>query len=226
LTESQQYALNANPRTGAGRGRKTQRWTRIAVAENDTLTRHQIVKANYVFYGDGVAVYVGQTTDLYERIRKHGESISIAPNGMFYTHWGVFSDLCVYARICRNSRDIALLRYREGRVYGLLCALYGIPKAGAPGFISKDRLRLLTEAEPESQPMEEQPPITTGGTYGDWLTKSEAAAATGHSERTIERFVLRGILRQSYRRVPNRRPLAVINPSDIQRLAAKTRRLA
>jgi excisionase family DNA binding protein len=58
--------------------------------------------------------------------------------------------------------------------------------------------------------------------YEDWLSKAKASKSTGQSERTIERMVARGEIRQAYRRVPGRRPLAVLNPEDVERLKAQT----
>lgn len=55
-----------------------------------------------------------------------------------------------------------------------------------------------------------------------WLLKKEAAERLGVSERTLERLIADGKITQSHRRVPGRRPLAVVNPADIERLEAET----
>lgn len=58
-----------------------------------------------------------------------------------------------------------------------------------------------------------------------WLTKSEAAAALGCHEKTIERHVQKGRLRQGWRpQTGGRRSLAIYNPDDIT--ALKTEKAA
>ena len=58
--------------------------------------------------------------------------------------------------------------------------------------------------------------------FNGWLTKAEAAQKTGISERTIERLVARGEIRQSYRHIPARRPITILHPEDIDKLKQKT----
>jgi predicted DNA-binding transcriptional regulator AlpA len=52
-----------------------------------------------------------------------------------------------------------------------------------------------------------------------WISKPEACKLTGLSLKTIERLVTAGKIRMAYRRVPGRRPLAVLNPVDLETLA-------
>jgi excisionase family DNA binding protein len=58
--------------------------------------------------------------------------------------------------------------------------------------------------------------------YENWLTKAEAAQALQCAEKTIEREASRGKIQQAWRRIPGRRPIAVFNPDDIERLKAQT----
>src|SRR5205823_7292844 len=58
--------------------------------------------------------------------------------------------------------------------------------------------------------------------YSDWLTKAEAAQVLQCAEKTIERLAARGKIQQASRRVPNRRPIAVFHPKDIEKLKAET----
>ena len=55
-----------------------------------------------------------------------------------------------------------------------------------------------------------------------WKTKAEAVAFLGISERTIERMVQAGRIRQAYKHVPGRRPIAVLNPKDLGKVKAET----
>jgi excisionase family DNA binding protein len=59
-------------------------------------------------------------------------------------------------------------------------------------------------------------------TWKGWKTKAEAVALLGISERTIERMVQAGRIKQAYKRVPNRRPLAVLSPKDLDKVRAET----
>ena len=59
-------------------------------------------------------------------------------------------------------------------------------------------------------------------TWKGWKTKAEAVALLGISERTIERMVQAGRIQQAYKRVPSRRPIAVLNPKDIDKVKAET----
>jgi muconolactone delta-isomerase len=58
--------------------------------------------------------------------------------------------------------------------------------------------------------------------YENWLTKAEAAQALQCAEKTIEREAARGKIQQAWRRIPGRRPIAVFNPDDIERLQVQT----
>lgn len=51
-----------------------------------------------------------------------------------------------------------------------------------------------------------------------WLTKKEAADTLNIGEKTIERYVAKGKIQQSWRKVEGRRPIAVYNPTDIEKL--------
>ena len=55
-----------------------------------------------------------------------------------------------------------------------------------------------------------------------WITKPEAAELLQCSEKSIERYASQGKLRQAWRRVPGRRPLAVYCPEDIETLRGQT----
>jgi hypothetical protein len=57
--------------------------------------------------------------------------------------------------------------------------------------------------------------------YDQWPSKEEASQQIGISVRTLERLVRRREIKQAYRRVPNRRPLAVLNPVDLAKVAAQ-----
>jgi muconolactone delta-isomerase len=58
--------------------------------------------------------------------------------------------------------------------------------------------------------------------YENWLTKAEAAEALQCAQKTIEREASRGKIEQAWRRIPGRRPLAVFNPDDVEKLRATT----
>jgi len=52
--------------------------------------------------------------------------------------------------------------------------------------------------------------------------KGEVAEELKISERTLERLIQRKRIRRGYKRVPGRKPLAVLNPDDVARLKAET----
>ena len=54
--------------------------------------------------------------------------------------------------------------------------------------------------------------------YHDWPTKAECAKLLGCSAATLERMAKAGKLEVRYREVPKRRPEAVYNPTEIDRL--------
>ena len=56
----------------------------------------------------------------------------------------------------------------------------------------------------------------------DWLTKQEAAKIIGTSERSIERLVQAGKVTQRYLRVTGRRPIAILDPGDVETLRQET----
>jgi excisionase family DNA binding protein len=62
--------------------------------------------------------------------------------------------------------------------------------------------------------------------YSDWLTKSEAAAALECNEKTIERLAARKELKQGFRPLAGRRPAAVYDPADVNRLVEQKRSAA
>lgn len=64
--------------------------------------------------------------------------------------------------------------------------------------------------------------VRTVNEKADWLTKQEAAKLVGVSERSIERLVADGKIHQRYLRVANRRPIAVLNPADIEKVKEET----
>ena len=55
-----------------------------------------------------------------------------------------------------------------------------------------------------------------------WLTKSEVNQRTGMSERTIERKIQSGELRQEFRNIPGRKPITILHPEDVARFEART----
>jgi hypothetical protein len=56
----------------------------------------------------------------------------------------------------------------------------------------------------------------------DWLTKQEAAKLIGTSERSIERLVQAGHITQRYLRVTGRRPIAILDPGDVETIRQET----
>lgn len=54
--------------------------------------------------------------------------------------------------------------------------------------------------------------------YHDWPTKAECAKLLGCSAATLERMAKAGKLEVRYREVPKRRPEAIYNPTEIDRL--------
>ena len=50
----------------------------------------------------------------------------------------------------------------------------------------------------------------------------EVAEELGISERSLERLIQKNRIRRAYRRVPGRKPLAVLNPEDVASLKADT----
>jgi hypothetical protein len=61
-----------------------------------------------------------------------------------------------------------------------------------------------------------------GGKGPDWLTKPEAARIIGVSIRSVERLVEHGTIKQRFLRVANRRPIAVLSPSDVEKAKKQT----
>lgn len=55
-----------------------------------------------------------------------------------------------------------------------------------------------------------------------WLTKPEAARAVGVSIRSIERLVEKGKVKQRFLKVVGRRPIAVLNPTDVEKAKKET----
>jgi len=58
--------------------------------------------------------------------------------------------------------------------------------------------------------------------FAGWRPKMEVAEELKISERTLERLIQRKRIRRAYRRVPGRKPLAVLNPDDVARLKSET----
>jgi excisionase family DNA binding protein len=58
--------------------------------------------------------------------------------------------------------------------------------------------------------------------FADWKPKMEIAAELGISERSLERLIQKNRIRRAYRRVPGRKPIAVLNPEDVAALKAET----
>jgi excisionase family DNA binding protein len=58
--------------------------------------------------------------------------------------------------------------------------------------------------------------------YSSWIPKGEAAEQLGLSERTLERLIQKRKLKLAYRRIPGRRPIAVLRPEDVEQLRAET----
>jgi excisionase family DNA binding protein len=61
-----------------------------------------------------------------------------------------------------------------------------------------------------------------GENFADWLPKMEVAEELGISERTLERLIQQKRIRRAYRRMPGRKPLAVLHPDDVAALKAET----
>jgi hypothetical protein len=61
-----------------------------------------------------------------------------------------------------------------------------------------------------------------GENFADWIPKMQVADALGISERTLERLIQKNKIRRAYRRVPGRKPIAVLNPEDVAVLKAET----
>src|SRR5262245_41186600 len=59
-------------------------------------------------------------------------------------------------------------------------------------------------------------------TFAGWQPKMEVAESLGISERTLERLIQQKRIRRAYRRVPGRKPLAVLNPEDVAVLKSET----
>jgi hypothetical protein len=56
----------------------------------------------------------------------------------------------------------------------------------------------------------------------DWLTKQEAANLIGVSIRSVERLVEHGDIKQKFMKVVGRRPIAVLNPVDVEKAKRET----
>lgn len=57
-----------------------------------------------------------------------------------------------------------------------------------------------------------------------WPTIPEAVQRTGISQRTLERRIADGIIRTQKRPIPNRKPLVVLHPEDVESLTRQTLR--
>jgi len=55
-----------------------------------------------------------------------------------------------------------------------------------------------------------------------WPAKEQVAKETGISVRTLDRKIAAGELRQEYRPIPHRKPLAVLHPEDVTKLTTVT----
>lgn len=55
----------------------------------------------------------------------------------------------------------------------------------------------------------------------EWPNKEQASLQTGISVRTIERLVASRQIKHKYRRMTGRRPMCVVNPDDLARIAAQ-----
>ncbi len=58
--------------------------------------------------------------------------------------------------------------------------------------------------------------------FAEWITKLDAAEQLGISERTLERTIQKQRLRTAQRRIPGRKPIVVIHPSDFEKLKRET----
>jgi excisionase family DNA binding protein len=58
--------------------------------------------------------------------------------------------------------------------------------------------------------------------FAEWITKLDAAEQLGISERTLERTIQKQRLRTAQRRIPGRKPIVVIHPSDFEKLRRET----
>jgi hypothetical protein len=57
--------------------------------------------------------------------------------------------------------------------------------------------------------------------FSTWIAKTEAAKRLNIGIRTLERRIQEQGLRVAYRRIPNRKPLAVLHPDDLATLQAE-----
>jgi excisionase family DNA binding protein len=57
-----------------------------------------------------------------------------------------------------------------------------------------------------------------GEMYEDWPTLAEVVQRTGISERTLHRKIQAGELRREYRRIPNRKPVSILDPQNVAEL--------
>jgi hypothetical protein len=55
----------------------------------------------------------------------------------------------------------------------------------------------------------------------EWQTKAEAAKRLGISERTLDRWITERKIERRYRAIHGRRPIPVLNPDDVDTLAAQ-----
>ena len=58
--------------------------------------------------------------------------------------------------------------------------------------------------------------------FAEWVTKLDAAEQLGISERTLERTIQKQRMRTAQRRIPGRKPITVIHPSDFAKLKRET----
>jgi excisionase family DNA binding protein len=58
--------------------------------------------------------------------------------------------------------------------------------------------------------------------FEDWPTKVEVSRETGLSQRTIERKIQAGDIRQEFKHIPGRKPISILHPEDVAKLKEHT----
>lgn len=64
--------------------------------------------------------------------------------------------------------------------------------------------------------------VNTSDDLSKWLPLSEASRILECSEKTVNRYISKGLIERQYRRVPGRRELPVLNPADVEKLKQET----
>lgn len=116
-----------------------QKWIGLKVCPDVLGCRLEYLRdtpGHYVFVGEGKPIYVGKSKDIARRLQEHMALFFTAGDGSLHTKWGHYREMFVFVRMSSaTQRDLALIDYRERKIYGVLCALAEVQPSPIPGFI-------------------------------------------------------------------------------------------